>query len=671
MKRTSWFADGARMILLAGIYFAVARLSLAKFATLHESASPVWAPTGLAIAALLLGRARLWPGIFAGAFLANLFTKGSPITSLGIAAGNALEALAGSWLVRKFANGRDAFERPRDVVAFTVLAGLVATAVSATLGVGSLTLGGYAERTKFWPIWTTWWLGDAGGALLVAPVVLLWGDRPRPAWSRRQWLEIAALLVALIAAAELAFGGLLEGVMRKPPVSFLPLPILVWAALRFGPRETASASLVLSAGAIWGTAAGHGSLARDDTNEALLLLQVFLGVLSIMALLLASAVRERERARGGLRESEERIRLVLDTALDGVVTMDATGVIRDWNPQAERIFGWARDEAVGRLMSETIIPESNRKAHAQGLSRFQATGEGRVLNRRMEMTALHRDGREFPVELAIVPVRSGGTTFFSGFIRDITERKRADALLANHVSEIERLNATLQEQKAELSTYHGLVTHDVSNFCATLQGIVERLLLEADGPLGGKQVELIRRANRQSFEMNRLVENAKLLSRLREKGLPPQAERVSVQGALQRVIDLVRSVHFDRPFRVEMEGPEGLSVAGVPFVENIFLNIIDNAVRHSSRDQSPVIRIRSGAQDGHVEVTIRGGTAVEGDLLARVFDRYVRGPHSTGTGLGLALIREIVERSGGKVEARNAEEGDEPVFEIALQLPKG
>jgi PAS domain S-box-containing protein len=671
VPRFPWIRDGIRAALLCAVYTAAGRLALRWFASIHASASPVWAPTGIALAALLLWGYRLWPGVFAGAFLVNLFTSGAVGSSLGIAAGNTLEALAGTWLIRTFAGGREAFERARNVSAFVLLAGVAAPAVSATIGVMFLTLDDPSVWGKLSAIWLTWWLGDSGGALLVAPVLLLWGSRPRLDWDRRKTAEAALLLAALLVAVALVFEVVIRHPMRNPPLAFILLPILLWAAFRFGPRETAAAALLVAVSAVWATLAGRGPFVRAERNESLLLLQVFMGVVSAMSLLLAAAVNERQKAREGLRESEERTRLILETALDGVISMNAEGVITGWNPQAEKIFGWTAQEAIGRLLSETIVPPDARARHAKGLAKYLQTGEGPLLNRRIELTALHRDGRSIPVELAIVPMKIEGVAFFSGFVRDITARKTAETLFRDHVQEIERLNTTLAEQKAELSTYHSLVTHDVSNFCTTLQGVVEMLLLDVDGSLTPRQKELLRRANRQAFELNRLAENAKVLSRLREKGMPPMGQRVSVYGVIQRAVELVRTVHFDRKFRVDMDCPEGLSVAGIPFVENIFINLIDNAVRHSPRDCEPFIRIRSGADAERVEVTIRGGTPLDNELLARLFERYVRGPHSTGTGLGLAVIREIVERSGGAVDARTAAEGEQPVFEIALRLPKG
>ena len=134
---------------------------------------------------------------------------------------------------------------------------------------------------------------------------------------------------------------------------------------------------------------------------------------------------ERWRAEEALRQSEHRTRLIIDNALDAVVTMQSSGVISDWSAQAERMFGWSREEAIGRQMSDTIIPQQYREAHNRGLKKFLSTGEGPVLNKRIEITALSRDGREFPVELAISPAKLGDEWTFSAFIRDLTEQKKA------------------------------------------------------------------------------------------------------------------------------------------------------------------------------------------------------------------------------------------------------
>ena len=151
---------------------------------------------------------------------------------------------------------------------------------------------------------------------------------------------------------------------------------------------------------------------------------------------ISTDITDRKRSEKALAASEQRIRQIIETALDAVITIDREGAITGWNPQAEKIFGWTREQALGRPVEETIMPQEHRAAHKRGLARYVATGETRVLNRRIELTALHRDGQVFPVELSITPTRSGDTVSFSAFVRDITERKNAETRLQEQVERL-------------------------------------------------------------------------------------------------------------------------------------------------------------------------------------------------------------------------------------------
>src|SRR5437667_11466367 len=186
----------AALAVLAAVYFAAGKLGL-KLAVVNASATAVWPCTGLALAAFLILGYRVWPAILAGAFLVNWTTAGSIATSLGISTGNTLEGVVGCFLVTRFAAGRKAFERAQDVFKFAFLAGMVSTAVSATAGVSTLALAGFADWTMYGPIWSTWWVGDAVGALVVTPFVLLWWENPRLHWTRKQMMELTFLLAGL------------------------------------------------------------------------------------------------------------------------------------------------------------------------------------------------------------------------------------------------------------------------------------------------------------------------------------------------------------------------------------------------------------------------------------------------------------------------------------------
>jgi integral membrane sensor domain MASE1 len=175
----SWTPERLRKsLVLAVVYAVTAKLALA-LAFEHPSVTAVWPSTGIALAATLLWGSGIWPGLLAGAFLANVTTAGSALTSLGIAIGNTLESVVAYHLVTRFARGRAALDAPHDVLKFIGLAGLLSTTVSATCGVTSLVLGGYADWSHYGSMWSTWWLGDLGGALIVAPLLLLWSRDAR------------------------------------------------------------------------------------------------------------------------------------------------------------------------------------------------------------------------------------------------------------------------------------------------------------------------------------------------------------------------------------------------------------------------------------------------------------------------------------------------------------
>ena len=285
--------DVAIMLVLAAVYFVAGKMGL-RLAFVNSSTTAVWPPAGIALAAFLILGYRMWPGILLGAFLVNVTTTSTIATSLGIALGNTLEGLAGGWLVNRFAGGRKAFDHAQDVFRFALFA-LFATSLAATVGTTTLSLGGLARWIDYGTIWLTWWLGDAAGAVVVAPFLVLWIARPSLRWNRNAALETVILFLGLYVVGETVFDGLIPLGRSNYPLEFLCLPFLVWAAFRLGPRGAALATVVLSAIAIRGTLSGFGPFALDARNESLLLLQAFVGVSGVMTLALAALVLERKQ----------------------------------------------------------------------------------------------------------------------------------------------------------------------------------------------------------------------------------------------------------------------------------------------------------------------------------------------------------------------------------------
>jgi diguanylate cyclase (GGDEF)-like protein len=301
----------ATIAVLAVVYFCAAKLGL-RFAFVHPSATAVWAPTGITLAAFLIFGFRVWPGIFLGAFFANLTTAGSVLTSIAVATGNTLEGVVGCYLVRRFARGRQVFERAQDIFKFAFLAGMVSPTISATIGVTTLSLSGFAGWAMYGRIWPTWWLGDCMGAVVVTPLVLLWRENPHLNWTREQIIEVALLFLGLSFTAWIVFGGRFHAEVTNYPLEYICVPFLIWAAFRFDRCEAATATCVLAGIATWGTLHGFGPFSRETPNTSLLLVQAFVGIVAITSLAVAAEVSKHKRA-------DERVRrLVVTDPLTGL-----------------------------------------------------------------------------------------------------------------------------------------------------------------------------------------------------------------------------------------------------------------------------------------------------------------------------------------------------------------
>ena len=315
----------AKIAALAGVYYGAAKLGL-ELAFETSSVTAVWPPTGIALAALVLGGYRLWPGVALGAFLANSWT-GIPIYEvLGITAGNTLEALAGAYLLQRVAGFRQSLERVTDVLGLVGLAGLLSTMISATLGVSSLLAAGEISSGAFGSVWRTWWLGDLGGDLVVAPAILVavthWPFRR----ARDRPLEAAAVGLLTGTVATLVF-------TQPANLTFLVYPILIWACLRFRQLGAVTVCLLLAGVAIPLTAGDHGPFSGNSPDDRLLLAQTYVGVASITALVLAAVVTERRRVEDTLRGIANTLQ---ESLLPHPPDIPGVEVAVDFRPAGER-----------------------------------------------------------------------------------------------------------------------------------------------------------------------------------------------------------------------------------------------------------------------------------------------------------------------------------------------
>jgi two-component system, LuxR family, sensor kinase FixL len=366
---------------------------------------------------------------------------------------------------------------------------------------------------------------------------------------------------------------------------------------------------------------------------------------------------ERKRAEEALRVSEERFRGVTDAATDAIVSADGEGLLRSWNRGAERMFGWRAEEVVGRPVA-LIMPERFRALHAEGLARVRRTGHSKLAGSVVELVGLRRDGTEFPVELSVGVWESPDGPAFSGVLRDITERKRAEEALAATSRELERTNA-------ELETLVYSASHDLKSPMVSLLGYLEYLRIDYGDALGREGGRYLERMTDCTLYMQRLIHDLIDLSRVgRAAGEVTDVDLGELVGA---IVEEVRAAHPSVGFHV---GRLPVVVADPVGLRQLFTNLIENAVRHGGRPDLEVTVEGRELLDGSLELSVRDdGRGIPPEHRERVFGVFERldGPSTAGgTGMGLAICRKIVELLHGSIRIQGTDGTD-----VRVNLPAG
>ena len=414
--------DAVRAVGLAATYVAMAGLAL-TVAFVHGTVSPVWPPTGLAIAALTLWGLRLWPAIAVGALAANFLLAGNPLpVAAGIAVGNTLEAVLGALVLSRL-GVKGEVTRVRDAVAILAVA-VLAPLPSATAGVFSVTLGGFSTWDRFPWVWLVWWLGDFMGALIVLPLLLAWAGVRSPVKYVPRPMEFAGALA--LAAVLISFWHIRGDALSMLDVPLLPagiflFPPVLWAMLRLRPRETMLVLATASALAVVFTVAATES----ETIGPLLSLQMVLFVVGGATLLLLGAVAEREQSQLSLRESEAQLSAMFEHAAVGImrISLPERRFLRV-NAAFCRITGYERDELLALTAADITHPEDQ----SIGTDEFAKLTTGEISSFSMEKRYLRKDGRIIWVRATVSVVRDarGSPSLAISVVEDTTETKRAE-----------------------------------------------------------------------------------------------------------------------------------------------------------------------------------------------------------------------------------------------------
>ncbi|HYO13989.1 MAG TPA: MASE1 domain-containing protein [Thermoanaerobaculia bacterium] len=654
-----------RSAALAAVYFATGRIGL-LLPIVQDNVTLLWAPSGIALASVLLFGPRLWPGIFLGAFLVNLSTAAPAGVALATATGNTLEALAGLWLLREVAGFQTSLERVRDVLALTVLAAGGAPIVGATFGATSLFLGGVLPADQVAAVWTYWWLGDAMGILLVAPVLLTWAStRPRRDGSPPRVLEALALPVLLALASLLSLGTWIDESVTNPPLSFTVFPFLVWAALRFGQRGAVSINLLAVSIAIWATLRGFAPFARGTLEERLVYLHTYMTVAAVTSMLLAAILAERFRAEEALRESEERLRLALDAGRCGVWDWDLQKDRITWSDLIYEFHGLAPGTFGGRVEDFAVLvhPE-DRERVSEAIRRSVETGqdyqaEMRVVQPNGAVRWISTNGRVYRDESGR-PVRMLGATL------DVTERRQAEEELRQAMAAAEEANEAKDRFLATLS-------HELRTPLTPVLAIVSRL--EEDERARGFKDDLVRIRRNVELEA-RLIDDLLDLTRVARGKLELHPEIADARKMVEHTLQICcEEATASGRLRVVTDFQAGdHRIWGDPSrVTQILWNLLNNAIKFTPAGGT--ITIRSWREEGPTLVLEVGdtGIGIEPERLPQIFGAFeqahARSRRIGGLGLGLAISHTIAEMHGGSLTARSEGPGRGATF--SLRLPVG
>jgi PAS domain S-box-containing protein len=439
---------GLAVLVLAAAYYAAAKIGL-RLAYLHGTVTALWPPVGVGIAALVLYGARLWPGVVIGDLLAADFS--SPLgTVLGQTVGNTLEVLLAAVLLRRLVGRRIGLTRVTEVFALVACAAL-GTLVSACFGSVSLRLGDVITRSDFVEVWRTWWLSDFSGALVVTPVILSWANPAPFRLARREAIEGVVVLAVLVALAELP---------SQRDVPYVVFPVLIWAALRFGPRGAALSLLVASSLTVLNTAHNAGPFVRESITDSLLSTQLFLATAALTALVLAAVTAERATAAAALRANEERLQSVVGSMAEGLVVRDARGVITECNAVAEQITGLSRERLLGRRPADVMAPAVDERG--ERLSSDRLLGDRSLKDGASDAGLVARvtrpDGTTAWVSVSSGPVRdvAGRPEGVVTTLSDITERRESEERLIAS----ERATRTLAAEQFAMRRIATLVAAD-------------------------------------------------------------------------------------------------------------------------------------------------------------------------------------------------------------------
>ncbi|GGF26114.1 hypothetical protein GCM10011611_35210 [Aliidongia dinghuensis] len=719
------------LVLVAVAYYLAARAGL-QLQFQSSQATPVWPPSGVALASFLRLGTRAAGPVFVGAFLANMadfFVKagaGSLVdaddlvrhfsahpleiaVSGAIGVGNMLEAAVAHLMIRRLVPGGDFGGSVRGVLLF-VLSALVGCLVSSTIGVSTLFAGSYLPAPVVRTVWLTWWLGDVTGMLILAPAIVIWaGGIQRPAAWRPALEILPALLVASLAA--MVFDAWL-GATASKALAYAFIPLLLWIEVRFGNGAGSLGVAIISVIAVTATVYGRGPFADEPQNDALLDLQSFVAVVAVTTALLSAALRERTRAVAALREAHRTLEQRVEQRTDQLAraneellaateqsrqiqaalarskedykglyvrtpalmhSIDTDGRLLSVSDHWLSTLGYSREEVIGRRSTEFLTEESRRYAREVVLPEFFRTGVCMDIPYQL----IRKDGSLIDVLLSGVGERdqSGRIVRSLAVMVDVTERNRAEAALRASEARLLEEKSRAEDASRAKSEFLANMSHEIRTPLNGVIGLADLLLGSELTETQRRHANLLKDSGKSLLAiLNDILD----LSKIESGKVELASVSMSLGGVAEAAMAIVRPQGEAKGLTLELELADDLPpwTLGDPIrLRQVLLNLLSNAVKFTERGLvrlSVAMRPAEASLAVHFTVTDTG-IGVPTDrrhLLFENFSQVDRSIHRRfgGTGLGLAISKRLVEGMGGEIGFTSNDEGHGSVFWFMLPV---
>ena len=658
------------LVMVAASYFGLAEVELV-LPSINPTATPLWPPSGFALALLLLRGYRIWPAILLGSFFSHAMVAGSLLAAGFIGVGTLLAALAGTWLISRWSNGPKTFETPIGVTTFALVSFAPTAIIGSAAAMGEIVLANDISVANS-VSWTMWWLADAAGSLIIAPVIVLWAMTPLRPFSKRHLMETVAIFILAAAIGFIAFGPpaddpLLNDLQPyRSLLGFLILLPLLWAGLRGNQRNAATVAFIFCGIAVWGFAIGSSPFPKTDLVGSLLTLFALSISASLSALIVSAAIAARRdaetrllSAQGQLNRQLVQTNLALESSrrhyqilIEGVVdyavfVVDTAGRVASWNNAAMQIIGYTANEVMGKHFAMFYRPDE-RRAGEPNRSLELAIQRGK---HEVEGWRIRKNGTLFFVTGSVTSIvdNNGNLVGFANIIRDATERRDTQEKLVQAREQL----AMAQKMEA-IGKLTGGIAHDFNNLLMIIGGNAQTFKRLLDPKLP-RAIEAIQTAAKRGESLTR-----QLLTFARRQHLRPTV--VDLNDCISNMRAMIESslrgniVYNER-------GDQNVWPVKVDLAE-LELAIVNIAV--NARDAMP--------NGGTFSITIGNVTSVDGanplnrefvaiefsdsgtgippDLLSKVFDPFFTTKEvGKGTGLGLSQVYGFAHQSGGMVKA--------------------